>query len=242
MDRNAITYAVTLKTKVMDLSSLISHELKNPLAIIKESIALIENTQLGPITAQQQEVMGICLRNVDRLIYLINDMRDFSRLRKQIFKFSPSRINLHELIEEIVNKRKTSTAITQYNFQNASPGQGSLCRCDIEQTARAIDNILNHLIAASQDKQINITVQHQKKILKISCSAKTPQLKKNDLQRIFYPFEQAITFGRKSSYETGLELIIAYEIIRQQKGSIKINYRNSENVLEFLISFPCLAR
>jgi signal transduction histidine kinase len=64
----------------IEFVSLVSHELRTPLTSIKGYIELLAAGDVGPLTADQLEFLGIAKSNADRLVSLINDLLDISRI------------------------------------------------------------------------------------------------------------------------------------------------------------------
>jgi len=60
--------------------SLVSHELRTPLTSIKGFVDLILDGDVGDIGEEQRELLQIVKNNADRLVALINDLLDVSRI------------------------------------------------------------------------------------------------------------------------------------------------------------------
>jgi PAS domain S-box-containing protein len=80
-------HAVNEELKTLDemktnLLSNVSHELRTPLVSVMGYTDMIYNGKAGPITAPQKEYLGISLRNIEKLVTLIENLLDFSRLHR----------------------------------------------------------------------------------------------------------------------------------------------------------------
>src|SRR5205814_4426515 len=73
------------KTRELDrlkseIVAVVSHELRTPLTSIRGSLELLSNPRYWEINPQQKELLEICEANAERLMMLINDILDLSKL------------------------------------------------------------------------------------------------------------------------------------------------------------------
>src|SRR5438045_1915330 len=62
--------------------SVVSHELRTPLTSIKTSLGLLARGAAGPVPAAMNELLDIGLRNLDRLIRMVDDLLDLSKIER----------------------------------------------------------------------------------------------------------------------------------------------------------------
>lgn len=87
--------------------AMVSHELKNPLAAMKNVISLLLSQAPGPLTAKQRTFLATCRRSVERLTHLIESMLDVSRLRSGMLKLDQSWIDLEQFLDEAITSFST---------------------------------------------------------------------------------------------------------------------------------------
>ncbi|MCX5665905.1 MAG: HAMP domain-containing protein, partial [Candidatus Omnitrophica bacterium] len=112
-------YARKLEQALMiksDFISMASHEMRTPLTIIKEGIAVISEGKVGDITQKQREFLNITNKNVDRLTRLINDILDMQKLEqgKVVFKMEMNVIN--KAVDEVAGTLKAMAEIKRLTF------------------------------------------------------------------------------------------------------------------------------
>ena len=81
--------------------SMVSHELRTPLTSIKGYIDLLVDGDAGELTEEQQEYLEIAKKNADRLVALINDLLDVSRIESGRMELHPSPLDLARLISDV---------------------------------------------------------------------------------------------------------------------------------------------
>ncbi len=67
--------------------SRISHDLKSPLASVREALALLEAGKLGELDSRQQKVVSLCRRNADSLWSRLARLADWYRLRQGLVEY-----------------------------------------------------------------------------------------------------------------------------------------------------------
>ena len=72
----------TLDEMKTNLLSNVSHELRTPLVSVMGYTDMLINGKAGPVNAEQKEYLGISLRNIEKLVTLIENLLDFSRLHR----------------------------------------------------------------------------------------------------------------------------------------------------------------
>jgi PAS domain S-box-containing protein len=80
--------------------SNVSHELRTPLATVNGYVEMLATGTLGELPPEQQRVIGVMRRNLDRLAGLINEIIEFSRMEIRGLELSLSLFNVEDLVNE----------------------------------------------------------------------------------------------------------------------------------------------
>src|SRR5258708_30791987 len=83
--------------------SLTSHELRTPLSAIRGYLSMINDKDYGPITTELQNPLNALIKSTDRLIHIVNEMLDVSRIEAGKMTFTLSEQNIQELINEVTS-------------------------------------------------------------------------------------------------------------------------------------------
>ncbi len=89
--------------------SMVSHELRSPLTSIKGYVDLLQTGAFGSITAEQDEFLGIIKSNTDRLVNLINDLLDISRIEAGRIELHNEAVDLALILHQVVNTFRPQT-------------------------------------------------------------------------------------------------------------------------------------
>lgn len=82
--------------------SVVSHELRTPMTAIKGFTDLILDGDAGRVSDQQRELLAVVQSNADRLVDLVNDMLDISRIESGRIHLDPSAVDLDSAIRDVV--------------------------------------------------------------------------------------------------------------------------------------------
>src|SRR4029450_7144872 len=100
----------TLDEMKSNLLANVSHELQTPLVSIKGYTEMILKGRLGTVTEEQKKGLEVSLRNIDRLIGMINNLLNFSRLEKDMAGMVITNFPLPALVDEAIDLVRESAA------------------------------------------------------------------------------------------------------------------------------------
>ncbi|MDI6606769.1 MAG: PAS domain-containing protein, partial [Candidatus Omnitrophota bacterium] len=126
--------------------SIVSHELKTPLAIVKEGVSLILDGIKGAVNEGQQKVLVSVQNNAERLRRLIEELLDVSRIEKGKLKLNYSLINLNELIKDSSAYYKKLAQEKGLILNYRLPRQELNIFLDPERVTQVISNLIDNAI------------------------------------------------------------------------------------------------
>jgi signal transduction histidine kinase len=209
--------AIETKSQFM---SVVSHELRVPLASIKESIAIVSDGLAGKITKEQRNCLDIARRNIDRLNKLIGDLLDLHKLEAGKMNFEIQDNNANEIAKEVYDTMLPSTKGKGIDLILELDGSLPMVRFDKDKITQLLSNLVNNAIKFTKEGHIAITTSKREDTIQVSVSDTGCGIKKEDLPRLFHEFEQLETNGVEKTRGTGLGLAISKEIITRHNGEI----------------------
>ena len=144
------------------LSAAIAHEIRNPLASISGSVEMLQ--ALATLSEDEGALMGIILREVERLNELISQFLEYSRPRK----LTPTPIDIEELVCESLQLFRHSHMDILVALEIDDALEGAEIHLDREAMSQVIWNLLNnaadamverHASTESSDRLPNIPLQ-----------------------------------------------------------------------------------
>ncbi|SFX20828.1 sensor histidine kinase [Marinospirillum alkaliphilum] len=217
----------------------ISHELKTPLASIREAGDLLHEELLGQLTPAQKEVTGLLQQNSERLQQLIEQLLDYNLLqgKKQA---TYTEVPLRPLLNKLLAPWQPLLAQRQQSVQ--LPDAGLILQGDSSLLRTCLDNLLSnalHYGAPDQPLLIRAGQDHQQQWVEVE-NAGGP-IPKDEQQRLFEPFFQGSSRRSGPVKGSGLGLSIAADCMKAQNGTLKL-ISSENNRIIFRLEWPLASR
>ncbi len=200
--------------------SNITHELLTPLTSIRGFVELLGEGTIGTINPEQKKSLDIILRNSDRLIRLIRELLDSTRLDDNTFVLQLKNVSLENIIlksiQDIHPQANEKQIIIIREIQPLVQIWG-----DDERLMQVIRNILINAIKFTPQKgKITIKSSTENEHVKISISDTGIGIPKDKLKSIFERFYQVDGSASRKYGGVGLGLSICKSIIDKHHGTI----------------------
>jgi signal transduction histidine kinase len=218
--------------------SLASHQLRTPLTSISWFTEMLMKREIGDLNDKQKEYLGEIYRGNQRMIDLVDDILNTSRIDTGILVSEPRMISLKETLESVLSevvplfKDKEIEIIKEYGKNipqiNADPELAQII----------FQNLLsNSLKYTPKGGRVTIGISRQGAHALIKISDTGYGIPKEQQSRIFTKMFRADNIRSKETDGTGLGLYIARAIVRQSGG--KIWFDSVENTgTNFYVTFP----
>lgn len=205
--------------------SLCSHELKTPLTSLKMQIQITNRLRekQGDEVAFSTETMDKFLqqadRSVEKIINLVNDMLDISRVTTGRLSLNFETVDYPRLIQDVLEKHKTfmELANCDVTFDPQENIKGFWDRQRIEQV---FTNLLTNAAKYAPDRPVNIALMREGQMATLKVTDHGEGITKDDQSRIFERFERAVSSSSISGM--GLGLFISKEIINLHNGTLSL--------------------
>ncbi len=200
--------------------SLASHELRTPMAAIKGSISTILEGYAGNISDQAREFLTAAYNENDRLIRLVNNLLNTSRIESGKMSFSPMRIDLSILINEVV--RNLQVGAKEKNLYLSYEPSGFLphVMADEDKIKEVVINLIGNALKFTSTGGITIRSKIDGEFVITSVSDTGTGIHQEHFEMLFKKFSQVKTDYTKQYGGTGLGLYISKKIIEGLGGKI----------------------
>lgn len=214
----------TLDEMKTNLLSNVSHELRTPLVSVMGYTDMILKGKAGPITDTQREYLSISLRNVEKLVDLIENLLDFSKLHKgkEELVFSTfdivecARIGL-ENVRPIAEPRKIELIL------NAEQ-QPILIDGDKGKIIQVFNNLLSNAVKFNRNEgMVEVRFKIIDNEVEVSVIDTGTGIPPDALDKIFSRFYQVDSSSTRKYGGTGIGLSISQDIIRLHGSRIVVS-------------------
>lgn len=198
----------------------ISHELKTPLATIKEGIELLADGVPGPLNESQKNVLSILQTGLKHFQALINNLLDFNLMRHDR-NLNRETVELKSMMVDVIRPYHLTAQRKHLSFETLGPVLS--VRLDRSVISAALDNLLSNAVHFSPENG-KITLQWQKseRGVTILVGDEGPGIPKEERDKVFLPFYQGQAKRTGPIKGTGLGLSVARECVESHKGVLSI--------------------
>ena len=234
-----------VKLKEMDemrrnFVSYTAHELKNPLNVFRWSIEMLKNEDLGKINLEQREIIEQVYTSNERLINLVNELLDVSRLDEARLKVNQAPCQIEDIIDDaagnlaVIIKNKNLNLIWK---KSDTPAPKVLA--DKDRILQVVLNLLSNAVKFTPSgKKIEVGVslsdkiapddiaarygfvQKDKKYVRAVVADEGLGIPKGEQIKMFTRFFRGTNVKKANIEGTGLGMFIAFEIIKLHGGAI----------------------
>ncbi len=222
-----------------------SHELKTPLTPLWVSIqTLLRLAARGQLAKLPEERLDRALRGADgqirRLVGLVDDLLDISRITTRRLKLKLEPMPLVTVVRDVVARHRNELAQAGCTVAITAEGDanGRWDRLRIEQV---FTNLLTNAMKYAPGT-IEISVASEGGTARIVVHDHGPGIAPQDQERIFLPFERAVSYLNASGF--GLGLFIVRQIVDAHGGAVRLDSapeRGSTFVIELPLQTPASA-
>jgi len=220
--QNALIYgeAKRLAGLKLDFVSNISHELKTPLAIIRDSISLASEGIDGDVHSRENHLIEMASRNIERLDRLLDSLLDLAKFEAGRVSLERTYLDIKKLITDCVDFIKPAAEKKSIKIKINFLITYSKVWADHDKITQVINNLLsNALKFTAEGGSIDVTVKKRDKNVLISVQDSGVGIRKKDISKLFNKFER-LDASAKGAKGTGLGLVICNEIVGAHNGKI----------------------
>lgn len=203
--------------------SIASHQLRTPMSAIKWSLELLLSEKLdGRLDEKQKEHLNIVEENNNRMIKLVNDLLNVSRIDKHELTLKKERIELIEEIKKNINSLESVADSRNIKLVFESDTKECYIIGDEVYVGVVINNILDNAIKYSKEEGgiVKIKLNQKDGYVRFEAQDRGVGIGEEDKKRIFDKFFRADNARTQRASGTGLGLFIVKSVIKQMKGKV----------------------
>ena len=199
----------------------VSHELKTPLAALREGVSLLEDGVTGPLNPAQLEVAQILNQNTVSLQGQIEALLRFNAAAFEARELRRERTDLLPLVEEQIEAQRLQWQA--HGLRVHAEGESITLPVDRAKLGTAVANLLSNAIRYSaRGGVISIVVSGTPTTACIDINDAGPGIAEGDRDRIFEPFYRGERQPEHAVKGTGIGLSIVQEYIAAHGGRITL--------------------
>lgn len=218
------------------LLGAVSHELRSPLTVAQTAVENMAEGSAGPLTPEQEELLDMARRNLERLGRLVMNALDYSRLDSGRASLKTRRVDARGLMVEMLSDWKR-TLSKSLRVDVDLPADLPPVRADADLLAQVVYNLCDNA-ARHAAGTIRVSGRVEGDSVRLTVEDDGPGVPPERAEEIFNPFTQ-LERGDGAGYKgTGLGLTICREIAALSLGRVWLD-SGAAHGARFHFELPC---
>lgn len=204
-----------------DFISMASHQLRTPLTSVKGYISMVLEGDAGKVTPMQREMLGQAFFSSQRMVYLISDLLNVSRLKTGKFIIEASEVDLVELVQQELHQLEEAAASRSLTLAFDYPKDFPTLMFDETKTRQIIMNFTDNAIYYTPaGGHITVRLVNNPSTIELRVEDNGIGVPKHEQHHLFTKFYRAGNARQARPDGTGLGLFMAKKVIAAQGGSV----------------------
>jgi signal transduction histidine kinase len=224
--------------------SIASHQLRTPITAAKGYISMIMEGDYGRLPKNIAKPLDIVLKNNDRLIELINNLLNLSRIEGGRFIYEWTEVDLRDLINDVAAIITPQAKAKGLSVIVSLPDQPALIRADKEKMRQLVMNITDNSVKYTNKGSINLTLRKDPKAKTLIYTVKDTGIgiAASDLPFLFQKFTRGTGSSVMHTQGTGLGLYVAKKVAEEHKAKVWAESPGEGKGSTFTLEIPYLTR
>jgi PAS domain S-box-containing protein len=211
--------------------SIAAHQLRTPLSAVKWTLKMILDGDLGKISDEQREFLGKTYVSNERMIRLINDLLNITRIEEGRFLYNIKKQSIIDVAEKVIVPSKEEAERRGLRFEFQKPrNKIPEIKFDAEKISLVFQNLLDNAIHYTKENgnvKVSIDYLKNKKEIIVSIKDTGIGIVKDQQKRVFSRFFRGANAIKTETEGTGLGLFIAKNIVEAHNG--RVWFESKEN-------------
>jgi hypothetical protein len=209
-----------------DFMNVVAHELRTPLTPMRGYIEMLSKEQFGSINTDQKKVLNMIITSVDKATKIISDILSLSRLEERKVEFTLRKVNLNNIIVDIVSECRRDLDYMQHKLtlnvpRNLEPMIGD----KILLKSVILNLLMNAINYTPQHGSISIRAYKEAGNIHIEVSDNGIGIPAEQQDKIFDKFYQISNRDKKVVKGVGIGLYLTKSIVDMHDGKIWVESR-----------------
>jgi signal transduction histidine kinase len=214
--------------------SHISHELRTPLTSIKEATHLLVDGVQGPLTPKQERLVGIIAASSDRILRLVNQVLELSRLRARLLPIERRPVDIEKIIVRALEELRPQIEEKGLAVGRATSGTDFALQGDEDQLLRVVVNLVGNAVKFTpHGGAVTVGLTDVGPAVEIAIEDTGIGIPATHLTSIFDPYKQV----HRGHGGSGLGLAIVKGLVEAHGGSVEVE-SGAGRGSRFLVRLP----
>jgi signal transduction histidine kinase len=217
----------------------LAHELRNPLAPIRNALQLLRLDGGNPVTLERARTM--MERQLHHMVHLIDDLMDVSRITRNKLVLRKERVELAAVVRSAVEAARPAIEAAGHELRVALPAQPIYLNADLTRLAQVFANLLNNAAKYMEPGgriQLRGELDDGEVVVRVRDSG--VGIPSDMLPKIFEIFTQVERSLERAQGGLGIGLSLARGLVEMHGGTIEAHSAGTGRGSEFLVRLPII--
>ncbi len=220
-----------------ELLATVSHELRTPLTSIKGALSVLL-AEDPPAQEVRAEFLGIAHQNVERVMRLIGNFLNLTRIEAGQIGIAPRPLDLAEVLAAAVGRMRGLAAERRVSLEVEAPPGPLPLTGDPEMLESVFSNLLDNAVKFSPEgAPVNVRIEADPRAITVRVRDRGPGIPPEEVARVFERFFRGSPAAAQRVPGTGLGLHISKAIVEAHGGRIGVESRVGEGST-FTVTLP----
>jgi signal transduction histidine kinase len=221
--------------------NIASHQLRTPVSVIKGYLALMEEGAYGKLTAKLKEKVRQMFEMNERLVHLINNFLNMSRIEKKRIEFLITPADLGRALTQVVEEMRFEVKDKGLDIVYKDPGELPFVKADIEKVHEVMVNLIDNAVKYSpSDSRITVSASKDAAtgFITVLVADTGIGLTEEERDRLFEKYYRAQSKDMPTQQGSGLGLYICRIFMEGMGGRIWVHSTEKGKGTTFAFSLP----
>ncbi|WP_018981515.1 PAS domain S-box protein [Salinimonas chungwhensis] len=238
-EREAIDALQEADKRKDEFLATLAHELRNPLAPIRNALAIVQSTQFS--REQKDEAFKLVERQVTQMIQLVDDLMDISRITRGKIRLNRKPLDIREVLNTAVETVAPFIEECAHKLSFSYPEETIWVDGDLIRLSQIFSNIINNAAKYTpKEGEIVIVVTQEKHTVQVLVKDNGAGIPSDKLENIFEMFSQVDNVLERSQGGLGIGLTLVRRLTELHDGTVSVTSDGLDKGTTFSVSLPCI--
>lgn len=204
--------------------SMASHQLRTPLTTVKGYLSMVLEGDVGKLNKQQHEFVDQAFGSAQRMVYLIADLLNVSRLNTGKFVIDAGPTNLAEVVQQEIDQLQRHAATREITLTYKKPKNFPIVNLDETKIRQVIMNFTDNAIYYTPTGgKVSVKLEKKGQSIEFTVTDTGIGVPKELQHKLFEKFYRAENAKQARPDGTGLGLFMAKKVVIAQGGAVLFN-------------------
>lgn len=219
-----------------EFTSIAAHQLRTPLSTIKWILRMLLDGDFGALSLKQKEFAEKGYEANDRMIHLVNDLLDVTRIEEGRYGFEFGWHDFNEFLKDVADSMEGDARLRKIEFTSSFEKGSLFLFFDPERLRMAVSNLISNAIRYTEPGgRVSVSCVKKDNVVEVVIKDTGVGIPERQKDRIFTKFFRGDNVVRMQTEGTGLGLYLAKNIVEKHGGSIWFESKEGKGTAFYFI-------